>query len=156
MTNKILRPQNEERGFYGTINNHYSKEKTDKKWAEAFKLLLDLSGKKSEKIRDYLDSRSGRKLADCVIDLKGNLKDVIVKEYSKWVEFDLFGCSQKDYSVTNKILFGTRVHDDINNKYVLILSQGKIKGLTGDSFKVMDCNENKYIIKMDFLTPIEK
>ena len=155
MTKQILETQNEEWGFYGTINNHYSKEKTDKKWGEAFKLLLDLSQKTPEEIRDYLDSRSGRKLADCVIDLKGNLKDIIINEYSKWVEFDLFECDKNDYTAISKILFGNRVHDDINNKYVLILSQGKIKGLKGDYFKVMDCNENKYIIKMDFLTPIQ-
>ena len=155
MTNKVLESENKEYGFYGTINNHYSEEKTNKKWAEAFKTLIELSNKKPEEIRDYLDSRSGRKLADCVLDSQDDLKTTLVKEYIKWVECDLFECSKKDFTATNKILFGTRVHDDVNNKYVLVLSEGKIKGLNGDYLRVMDCNENKYIIKRDFLSPIE-
>ena len=68
---------------------------------------------------------------------------------------DLFECGKKEFIITSKILFGNRVHDDVNNKYVLILSEGKIKGLNGDYLKVMDCNENKYIIKRDFLSVIE-
>jgi len=155
MTNKVLESENKEYGFYGTINLHYSEEKTNKKWTETFKTLIELSNKKPEEIRDYLDSRSGRKLADCVIDSRDDLKTTVIKEYIKWVEFDLFECNKKDYTPTNKILFGTRVHDEVNNKYVLILSEGKIKGLKDDYLKVMDCDENKYIIKRDFLSPIE-
>jgi len=155
MTNKVLESENKEYGFYGSINNHYSEEKTNKKWTETFKTLIELSNKKPEEIRDYLDSRSGRKLADCVIDSRDDLKTTVIKEYIKWVEFDLFECDKKDYTPTNKILFGTRVHDEVNNKYVLILSEGKIKGLNDDYLRVMDCDENKYIIKRDFLSPIE-
>ena len=155
MTNKALESENKEYGFYGSINNHYSEEKTNKKWGDAFKTLIELSNKKPEEIRDYLDSRSGRKLADCVIDSQDDLKTTVIKEYIKWVEFDLFECDKKNYTPTNKILFGTRVHDDINNKYVLILSECKIKGLNDDYLRVMDCDENKYIIKREFLNPIE-
>nr|DAU59904.1 MAG TPA: hypothetical protein [Caudoviricetes sp.] len=154
MANKVLESENKEYGFYGTIYNHYSEEKTNKKWTDAFKTLMELSNKKAEEIRDYLDSRSGRKLADCVIDSRDDLKTTVRKEYIKWVEFDLFECNKKDYTVTNRILFGTTVHDEINNKNVLILSEGKIKGLKDDYLTVMDCNENKYIIKRDFLNPI--
>jgi len=155
MTNKALESQNKEYGFYGSINNHYSEEKTNQKWTEAFKTLIELSNKKPEEIRDYLDSRSGRKLADCVIDSKDDLKTMVIKEYIKWIEFDLFECDKKDYTPTNKILFGTTVHDDVNNKNVVILSEGKIKGLKDDYLKVMDYNENKYIIKRNFLSLIE-
>ena len=155
MTNKVLESENKEYGFYGSINNHYSEEKTNKKWAEAFNTLTELSNKKPEEIRDYLDSRSGRKLADCVIDSQDDLKTTVIKEFIKWVEFDLFECDKKEFTATNKILFGTRVHDDVNNKYVLVLSEGKIKGLNGNYLRVMDCNEKIYIIKRDFLSPIE-
>lgn len=155
MANKVLESEIKEHGFYGTINNRFSTEKTDKKWTEAFKTLTQLSNKKPEEIRDYLDSRSGRKLADCVIDSQDDLKTTVIKEYIKWLEFDLFECNKNNYTVTNKILFGTMIHDDINNKNVLILNEGKIKGLKDDYLKVMDCDENKYIIKRDFLSPIE-
>ncbi len=155
MTNKVLESEIKGHGFYGTINNRFSTEKTDKKWTEAFKTLTQLSNKKPEEIRDYLDSKSGRKLADRVIDSQDDLKTTIVKEYIKWVEFDLFECDKKEFTATNKILFGTKVHDDVNNKYVLVLSEGKIKGLNGDYLRVMDCNEKIYIIKRDFLSPTE-
>ena len=155
MTNKVLESEIKGHGFYGTINNRFSTEKTDQKWTEAFKTLTQLSNKKPEEIRDYLDSKSGRKLADCVIDSQDDLKTTIVKEYIKWVEFDLFECDKKDFTPTSKILFGTRVHDDVNNKYVLVLSEGKIKGLNDNYLRVMDCNEKIYIIKQDFLSPIE-
>ncbi|MBO6272997.1 hypothetical protein J6O48_09515 [bacterium] len=155
MTNKVLESEIKGHGFYGTINNRFSTEKTDQKWTEAFKTLTQLSNKKPEEIRDYLDSKSGRKLADCVIDSQDDLKTTIVKEYIKWVEFDLFECDKKEFTATNKILFGTKVHDDVNNKYVLVLSEGKIKGLNGNYLRVLDCNEKIYIIKQDFLSPTE-
>ena len=155
MTNKVLESENKGYGFYGTINLHYSEEKTNKKWTEAFETLTQLTNKKPEEIRDYLDSRSGRKLADCVIDSQADLKTTVIKEFIKWVEFDLFECDKKEFTPTNKILFGTKVHDDVNNKYVLVLSEGKIKGLNGNYLRVMDCNEKIYIIKQDFLSPNE-
>ena len=157
MTNTVLGSQNKEWGFYGTVNNYYPTEsKINNVWAETFKTLMELSDKQPEEIRDYLDSRSGRKLADCIIDSRDDLKTTVTKEYIKWVEFDLFRCNKNDFTVTSKILFGTTVHDDVNNKYVIILSEDKIKGMKFDYLKVMDSNENKYIIKRDFLTPIEK
>ena len=58
MANKVLESKNKGYGFYGTINLHYSEEKTNKKWTDAFKTLIDLSNKKPEEIRDYLDSKA--------------------------------------------------------------------------------------------------
>ena len=156
MTNKVLESENKEYGFYGTVNNHLSTtEKINKAWTDAFETLMKLSSKKPEEIRNYLDSKSGRKLADCVRDSQDDLKTTVIKEFTKWVEFDLFDCNKKDYTITNKILFGTLAHDNVNDKNVIILNEGKIKGLKDDYLKVIDCNENKYIIKRDFLTPIE-
>lgn len=155
MTNKVLESENKGYGFYGTINLHYSEEKTNKKWAEAFETLTQLSNKKPEEIRDYLDSRSGRKLADCCIDLRGAIKTVILKEYFKWIEDDLFECRVKELQNKNKTLFGTMVYDEINETKVIILYQGTKKERNGDYMKVMDINENSYITRMDFLTPID-
>ena len=95
MENKVLETENKEFGFYGTINLHYSEKETNKKWGEAFTTLLELSGKQPQEIRTYLDSRSGRKLADCIIDSRDNLKTTIIKEYLKWGEDDLFDCKLK-------------------------------------------------------------
>lgn len=155
MENKVLETENKEFGFYGTINLHYSEKETNKKWGEAFTTLLELSGKQPEEIRTYLDSRSGRKLADCIIDSRDNLKTTIIKEYLKWGEDDLFDCKVKELHNINKILFGTIVYDEIQKQKVVILYQGNKKGRDGDYIKVIDQNEKMYITKMEFLSPIE-
>ena len=68
MTKTVLGSENTQYGFYGTIYSCNSENETESKWAEAFELLLDLSGLSPYEIRAYLDSRSGRKLADCCND----------------------------------------------------------------------------------------
>ena len=70
MTKTVLGSENTQYGFYGTIYSRNSENETESKWAEAFELLLDLSGLSPYEIRAYLDSRSGRKLADCCNDSK--------------------------------------------------------------------------------------
>ena len=64
MTKTVLGSENTQYGFHGTIYSYNSEKETECKWAEAFELLLDLSGLSPCEIRTYLDSRSGRKLAD--------------------------------------------------------------------------------------------
>ena len=155
MTNKVLETENKEFGFYGTINLHYSEKETNNKWGEAFTTLLELSGKQPQEIRTYLDSRSGRKLADCIIDSKDDLNETLLKEYFKWIEDDLFESKVKELQNINKVLFGTMAYDEIKKQNVIILYQGNKKGRAGDYVKVIDQNENKYITRMDFLTPIE-
>ncbi len=155
MTNKVLGSENTQYGFYGTINSYNSIEETDIKWTEAFTTLLELSGKQPEEIRAYLDSRSGRKLADCCNDSKNDVKSEILKEYFKWVEDDLFECKVKELQSINRMLFGTMVYDELKKQKVVILYQGIKKGRDGDYMKVIDRNENTYITRMDFLTPID-
>lgn len=155
MTNKVLGSENTQYGFYGTINNYNSTEETEIKWAEAFTTLLELSNLTPVEIRTYLDSRSGRKLADCCNDTGNDVKSKILKEYFKWIEDDLFECRVKELQNPNKLLFGTVMHDDIKNQDVVILYQGTKKYRQDVYFKVIDKNENIYITRMDFLTPIE-
>lgn len=155
MTNKVLVSENTQYGFYGTINNYNSTEETEIKWAEAFTTLLELSNLTPAEIRTYLDSRSGRKLADCCNDTDNDVKSEILKEYFKWIEDDLFECRVKELQNPNKLLFGTVMHDDIKNQDVVILYQGTKKYRQDVYFKVIDKNENTYITRMDFLTPLK-
>lgn len=155
MTNKVLGSENTQYGFYGTIKNYNSTEETEIKWAEAFTTLLELSNLTPVEIRTYLDSRSGRKLADCCIDTNNDVKSEILKEYFKWIDDDLFECRVKELQNPNKLLFGTVMHDDIKNQNVVILCQGTKKYRQDVYFKVIDKNENTYITRMDFLTPID-
>ena len=155
MTKTVLGSENTQYGFYGTIYSCNSENETESKWAEAFELLLDLSGLSPYEIRAYLDSRSGRKLADCCNDSKVDVKSVIIREYFKWIDDDLFECRVKELQNPSRILFGTVMHDEITNQDVVILCEGTKKCRTDKYFKVIDKNENTYIIRMDFLTSIE-
>ena len=155
MTKTVLGSENTQYGFYGTINNYNSTEETEHKWAEAFTILLELSGLTPAEIRTYLDSRSGRKLADCCNDTGNEIKTEILKEYFKWIEDDLFECRVKELQNPSKSMFGTVMHDDIKNQNVVILCQGNKKYRKEIYFKVIDQNENIYITRMDFLTPID-
>ena len=44
MTKTVLGSENTQYGFYGTINTYNTTEETEKKWAEAFTTLHELSG----------------------------------------------------------------------------------------------------------------
>ena len=155
MTKTVLGSENTQYGFYGTINNYNSAEETDHKWAEAFTTLLELSGLSPYEIRTYLDSRSGRKLADCCNDTKNDVKNEILRLYFNWIEDDLFECRVRELQNPNRMLFGTVMHDDIRNQNVVILCEGDKKYRKEKYFKVIDKDENIYITRMDFLTPIE-
>ena len=155
MTKKFLGSENTQHGFYGIINSYNSAEETEQKWAEAFTTLLDLSGLSPVEIRTYLDSRSGRKLADCCNDSNDDVKAVIIREYFKWIEDDLFECRVNKLQNPSRMLFGTVMHDEITNQDVVILCEGTKKYRKDKYFKVIDKNENTYITRMDFLTPID-
>ena len=154
MANQVLKSENENYGFYGTIAQRKNKQQTEKDWQEAFETLTEISNKKPEEIRTYLDSKSGRKLADACIDSKYCIKDTILMQYFNWIEDDLYGSKTKLENI-NSILFGTKVYDEINGDEVIALNQGNIKGREGDYIKVINQNEKIYILRMDCLRPIE-
>lgn len=155
MTKTVLGSENTEYGFYGTINTYNTTEETEKKWAEAFTTLLELSGLSPVEIRTYLDSRSGRKLADCCNDTKNDVKTEILRLYFNWLEDDLYECRVKELQNPSRILFGTVMKDEIRNQNVVILCEGDKKYRKEKYFKVIDQNENIYITRIDFLTPID-
>lgn len=156
MTKKVLGSENKQYGFYGTINDYNSTKETELKWAEAFTTLFELSGKQPEEIRTYLDSRSGRKLADCCIDTKEDVKNVILKEYFKWVEDDLFDTPNPILYNIDKTLFGTLVFDEIRKSKSVILYTGK--KAKRDTIYAKATNESGkiYITSIEFLTPVEE
>ncbi len=155
MTKTVLGSENTEYGFYGTINTYNTTEETEQKWAEAFTTLLELSGLSPVEIRTYLDSRSGRKLADCCNDTKNDVKIEILRLYFNWIEDDLYECRVKELQNPSRILFGTVMKDEIRNQNVVILCEGDKKYRKEKYFKVIDQNENIYITRIDFLTPID-
>ena len=69
---KILESQNKEHGFYGTAALHGRRE-VNAKWETAFSWVAGVMPSWSpENIRDFLDGRPGRHLADELYDC-GNI-----------------------------------------------------------------------------------
>lgn len=147
MTKTVLGSENTQYGFYGTIYSYNSEKETERKWAEAFELLLDLLGLSPYEVITCLDSISGEKWADCCNDSRDDVKTVIIKEYFKWVDDDLFECRVKDLQDISRLLFGTVMPEEITNQDVVILCEGTKKYCKDKYFKVIDKNENIYILQ---------
>ena len=63
---KVLPSQNKAWGFYNELYSMYDGDvdKIKKSWNEMFEILSKLTGKDSKSVRDFLDSKAGRYLAD--------------------------------------------------------------------------------------------
>lgn len=158
MTKKILKTQNKEYGFWGTMATRYPESEVQQKWDEAFELLEDLSGKSAEDIRDFLDSRSGRKLADCCIDSTEKTQRAILLIYYKWVEKELFEEEDKKGSIIEKdrTMFGTTVLNLLTgNKDILLYTYTNSNRPNKQYAKCIDKFENKYTIGMNYVSPVE-
>ncbi len=157
MTTKILKTENEMYGFWGTTAIHYKKQKVQERWNEAFITLKNLSGKSDEEIRICLDSRMGRHIADDCID--ADVKDTILQNYFKCYEKILFEEEDKQKFVIEKdtTLFGTRVINNISGMEDIVLYTYKNPNRIYQNYAVcIDRKENKYTIRMDYITPIEE
>ncbi len=77
---EVLPTKNEGWGFWGTTNNDYLIKETEKRWTEAFITLLELTKKEPERVRRFLDSRSGRHLADACYDQNTTVEETIKKQ----------------------------------------------------------------------------
>lgn len=154
MTNQILETKNKQYGFWGATQLNYSLKNTKDRWNKAFELLSNLSGKDAEDIRTFLDSRSGRHLAD--VCYKNSVEEIIMAEYFKWVEKDLFEDNKIIKSDKDNTLFGTLVLNELTGrKNILLYTYKNNNRVYKDYATCIDKNEKIYDIRMDFLTPIE-
>ena len=94
---KVLPSQNKAWGFYNELYTIYDgdMDKIKKTWNEMFEILLKLTSKDSKSVRDFLDSKAGRYLADEFYnDIKnGNLKKAFEKKY----DVDKFNKAYKSF-----------------------------------------------------------
>ena len=91
---ETLRTNNETWGFYGTVCNADQGFDVDAAWTTAFALIKLATNGSDEGVRDFLDSRLGRHLADEAVgryhrgemDLNRNpsLMPALVATVSKW------------------------------------------------------------------------
>jgi len=156
MTNNILKTQNKEWGFWGTTNINYSEKTTEKRWNDAFEILMQLSGKSAEDIREFLDSREGRHLADSCINIK-NIKQAILEQYFKWIDKTLF--EDKKYRIKiekDRTLFGTLILNQITKQEDVVLYTYKHPNRIYKNYaKCINNNEETYDIQMDYITTLE-
>lgn len=147
-----IKTNNTEYGFYGTTSINYNEKETLQRWNEAVKTLIELSGKTKEEIRDFLDGRFGRYLADECID--NNVREIILKNYFKWIDKDL----HKNNRIINidKTLFGTQIENAITGSVdVILYTFKKDNRVHKDYAKCINRNEEIYEIGMNYITPIE-
>lgn len=119
METEILESQNLEHGFWGTTRLDHEESETQKRWNIAFETLALLSGKPSEEIREFLDGRMGRHIADDCFDK--DVKQVIMRNYYSWYEAHLFEDSGKYIAKKDKSSFGTKVFNQITREMDILL-----------------------------------
>jgi hypothetical protein len=66
---EILPTQNENYGFYGTMTMEWGRRNMAPVWALAFKTVAGITDWDDETIRDFLDSRMGRHLAESLLSI---------------------------------------------------------------------------------------
>ena len=155
MKTTVLESQNKTWGFYGTTLCQYAEAETVERWKQAFEVLQRVSGLESEEIRDYLDSRSGRKLADCCCG--NDVKTSILKEYFSWADDDLFESKVNPENIKDTTMFGTMVINTITNtKDVLLYTFKKSDRVYKNYAMCINRDGKKYQIGMDYITPIEE
>ncbi len=159
MTNEILKTKNEEYGFFGTTLINYSEKQTEKRWNDVFETLLELSGVEPEKIRELLDSRTGRHFADKCEGEK-DVKQIAKECYFEWLDKVLFEdeTTRKPLETEKcSMLFGTKVYNRIYDRVDIVLYTYKNKNRVYEDYALcMTKNQKKYRIGMDYITPIEE
>lgn len=150
MTSEILESENQEHGFWGTTRINYDEEKTKQRWNIAFETLTLLSGKPPEAIREFLDSRIGRHIADDCFDK--DIKQVIMQNYYAWYEAHLFGDSGKYMTEKDKSLFGSKVLNQITGETdVLLYTYKNPDRIYQDYAMYINQDEKIYFIGLRFI-----
>jgi hypothetical protein len=99
MTNKALTTANEAWGFFGTAGNLTDAQAA---WTIAFPAVAKATGGSAEGVRDFLDSRHGRHLADDVangIHTGIDLKAAIDAAITRWMGWTINRATSRDHGI---------------------------------------------------------
>ena len=112
-TNQIPATQNEEWGFWGTMNQHATAA-----WPIALPAIAATTGTSQDAVRAFLDSRHGRHFADDVLNQihAGHaLADAIRAATAQWMTWKINRHTAKDYGIPRGLpyLTGFVVHCEI-------------------------------------------
>lgn len=99
MTNKALTTANEAWGFFGTAGGFTDAQAA---WTIAFPAVAIATGGSAEGVRDFLDSRHGRHLADDVangIHSGLDLKAAIDAAITRWMGWTINRATSRDHGI---------------------------------------------------------
>lgn len=112
-TDQIPATQNEEWGFWGTMNQHATAA-----WPIALPAIAEATGTAQDAVRAFLDSRHGRHFADDVLNqiYAGRvLVDAIHAATTQWMTWKINRHTAKDYGIPRGLpyLTGFVIHCEI-------------------------------------------
>ena len=112
-TNQIPATQNEEWGFWGTMNQHAAAA-----WLIALLAIAETTGTSPDAVRAFLDSRHGRHFADEVLNqihAGRSLVDAIRAATTQWMTWKINRHTAKDYGIPRGLpyLTGFVIHCEI-------------------------------------------
>jgi hypothetical protein len=115
-TTQIPATQNEDWGFWGTMN-----ENAATAWPLAMTAISDATNQPLESVRLFLDSRHGRHFADDVLNqlLTGStLADAIHAAATQWMAWKINRHTAKDYGIPRGLpyLTGFVIHCEITDE----------------------------------------
>ena len=110
---KIPSTQNEDWGFWGTMNNQAAAA-----WPIAMTAISDATFQPFESVRAFLDSRHGRHFADDVLNglhAGLNLQEAIQTATQRWMGWTIGRMTSKDYGIPKGLpyLTGFVIHCEI-------------------------------------------
>ena len=113
MSATIPATQNEDWGFWGTMNEHASAA-----WPLAVSVVAEATGEDGDTVRAFLDSRHGRHFADDVLNglhAGLNLHDAIHAATQRWMGWTIGRLTSKQHGIPKGLpyLTGFVIHCEI-------------------------------------------
>lgn len=115
-TNQIPTTQNEDWGFWGTMNEHAATA-----WPMAMTAISDATNQHLESVRLFLDSHHGRPFADDVLNalLNGhNVEQAIHAAVALWMGWTIGRVTSRDYGIPRGLpyLTGFVIHCEVTDE----------------------------------------
>jgi len=112
-TTHIPATQNEEWGFFGTLNDN-----AQAAWPIAMTAISDATSQPLESVRAFLDSRHGRHFADDVLNqmlVGNNIEQAIDAAVTRWMGWTIGRQTSKEYGIPKGLpyLTGFVIHCEI-------------------------------------------
>lgn len=112
-TTHIPTTQNEEWGFFGTLNDN-----AQAAWPIAMTAISDATCQPLESVRTFLDSRHGRHFADDVLNqmlVGNNIEQAIRAAVARWMDWTIGRVTSRDYGIPRGLpyLTGFVIHCEI-------------------------------------------